>query len=224
MHSQSSDGINWTEPVDILYDEGQINSLRVLSTPSYLHLFWNSDCLHHASLPHTASISDAQEWMYAQSCIASQAIPEGVAATWAGNERLIVVYSNGAALNAQISIDGGATWGTEFVVASAMDADGAAILAYPAVAVYGESLYVIWEAKAPAEQNYAGRGVYFVHSADLGQSWSLPQRISDLSGAQPTIAVDQDGTRLSESPKGFICGHLMLALAGRTRLYYLTKM
>jgi hypothetical protein len=193
MYSKSQDSVTWTEPLDILYDDEQIDGLRALSTPSRLHVFWNSNCLHHASLPHTASTTSAHAWMSTPSCIAPRAIAEGVAVTQEDN-RIYLVYSAGDALIAQISIDDGITWDTGTLVASAAEVEGAAILAYPAVAAHGESLYVVWEAKGAVEQNYEGRGVYFAQSSDLGRSWSIPQRISDINGAQPSIAVDRNGT------------------------------
>jgi hypothetical protein len=189
MHSESIDGITWTEPIDIIYDEQRLDVMKALATPSGLHLFWNSDCVRHAMVERGVDPNNAQTWMSSQKCVAPRSIPEGIAVTADDSGRIYLVYSTGDSLNLQTSFDNGLTWSAPTTISLAQESGSAAIVAYPAIAVFGEYVYVIWSASASAAQDYQGRGVFFARSQDGGRSWSSPVQLSDENSGQPTIAV-----------------------------------
>ncbi|OGW51706.1 MAG: hypothetical protein A2Y81_09505 [Nitrospirae bacterium RBG_13_43_8] len=80
------------------------------------------------------------------------------------------------------SVDGGVTWKTDKRLTN-----NAGYSFFPAIAVDGSSIYVVWEDNTPG--NYE---IYFKRSVDGGVTWKTDKRLTNNAGVSydPAIAVD----------------------------------
>ena len=83
------------------------------------------------------------------------------------------------------SVDGGVTWKTNKRLTN--NAGGNYDSQYPAIAVDGLNIYVVWEDTTPG--NYE---IYFKKSVDGGATWETNKRLTSNAGVSyaPAIAVD----------------------------------
>jgi hypothetical protein len=79
------------------------------------------------------------------------------------------------------SVDGGVTWKTDKNLTNNADDSR-----YPAIAVDGSNIYVVWQDYTPAEE------IYFKRSGDGGATWTTNKRLTNTldDSRYPAIAVD----------------------------------
>lgn len=174
------------EPVDILVG---VNEYRVAADPlGKIHVLVSgaNNALDYTAVE-AAEASDASAWSPAVSLgIANLGID--ISADTAGKLHLCYPLDHG--VTHQYSDDGGRNWSEPVMVAEMTDPTGVATY----VRCVGDSLNVIHMAWAEARPPnfYPPEGVYYIRSADAGQSWTVPEQMAGQHYSLPTLLADQE--------------------------------
>lgn len=194
FYASSTDGLNWSQPSDIVFDTFGIDDLDVVPTDNGLHLFWNSDCVRLVSTRYGDNAQDAKNWVGPEVCVAARAIPDSLAAVKANaSDKLVLLFSSGETLNMQVSTDDGISWSPSLPIADARESGDAANTAYPSAFVNSQgSLFVTWSAVKPSSDNFEITGVFFAQSDDLGETWTTPTLLAGPGNTEPAIVVRND--------------------------------
>lgn len=194
MYSDSPNGVDWSDGIDILFDPNKIDAMVATYTEGIHHVIWNSECVHIASASADGNLADGKVWMNSVNCVAPKAIPEGIAVSTNPEGNLYLAYSTGDQLFIQRSEDNGGSWSVPVSVASAVESGGASTIAYPKISTTDEGhLYAVWAAIGSAAEEFPNLGIFFSRSLDGIENWTLPIQLAGEFNSQPALAsIGQD--------------------------------
>jgi hypothetical protein len=180
-------GDTWTTNKRLTNNAGWSSNPAIAVNGSNIYVVWRDNTPGNSEIYFKKSVDGGVTWK------TDKRLTNNV--EWSSNPAIAVdgpnIYvvwtaytSGGYEIYFKKSVDGGATWTTDKRLSYT-----AGESLYPAIAVDGSNIYVVWEDHTP---DYYQTNLYFKKSFDGGNNWTTKRRLSYTAGGSyyPAIAVD----------------------------------
>jgi len=189
-------GAAWTTK-RLTYTAGWTGCSRIAACGANIYAVWFDDTPGNREIYFRKSIDSGVTWQTAKRLSNNSGASE-VAVIAASGQNVYVVWQDLTPGNYEIyfrrSTDGGATWHNAVRLTNNTGFSG-----YPQIAVYQDSLYVVWEDDTPGNME-----IYLRKSTNRGSTWQAAKRLTNNSSGTiyPTISVDIENIYLAYADNG----------------------
>ena len=195
FHTQTADGVHWSEPVDILTAPSaqRIQGLSVVMDDErvvhVVFLDWQGSAVYYRSAP-LDGIDTPSAWTEPRKLLAFRTASYGL--KW-NDGTLYLIYT---ALDAPFGLylhqssDGGATWSSPVRISNAEDESEMANAVSFALGADG-TIHVAWDTVQSATGGPPSR-IFYTQSSDGGHTWAEPTLLDNGEYGAPALVVTED--------------------------------